>query len=118
MALRLNLAEWQKKWMGKQVEYTEVFKRTFLEKDKREYVEWIKQQLDCPLRGWAMGTRWLLTGYIIRPHFSRGIFEGGDDYEPGCLREDQPRTLCYLVVPYPTRNYIRVPPESVKLIEE
>lgn len=59
MALRLNLTEWEKKWMGKQVEYTEVFFRLLTKNDKssKEHVEWIKRQLECPLRGWTVGIR-------------------------------------------------------------
>jgi len=89
MSLHLNLSEWQKQWMCKEV------------------------VLECPMRGWVVGLRWLQTGFPVSPVFTKGYFDTCDEYEPGYFAEDKPRTLCYLVVPYPTRNPIKVVPDSV-----
>lgn len=119
MALKLNLSAWQKKWMGKYVEYTSVLQRVVV-KDKasgKDYASWETRELDCPKRGMVVGLRWLLTGFITHSWTARSLFEEPES-EQGYLTENKPRTLCYLIVPYPTRNYIRVPPWAVTLLEE
>jgi hypothetical protein len=111
MGTRIKMKAFSKKWMGKQVRFSSVFKRVYI--DSRQ-VSWRATDIQAGERciGWIVGIRWLRTGEV-EPGFGRY-----EDYEPPIFHDTGKRILAYMIVPFPTMKPIPVPPESIEMLKD
>lgn len=100
-------------FMCRQVIVTKVFHRCRFG-NKRW---WEAHDLAEPFVGWVVGATYLQNGERYDGcGGGYNMYGDVDDYEPPGFGETKPRTLAYLVTPWPTRKPRPVPPESVKVL--
>lgn len=97
--------------MGRRVIYRQAFRRCRFE-NKRW---WEVADLPEPLTGWAVGATYLQHG---KRYDGQGGYDyfGEADYDPPGFEETAPRTLAYLVTPWPTHRPHHVPPWAVEVL--
>jgi len=78
---------------------------------------WEANDLAEPLVGWVVGATYLQNGKRYDGGGGYNSFTGEDDYEPPGFDETSPRTLAYLVTPWPTRKPRPVPPEAIEVLK-
>jgi hypothetical protein len=80
---------------------------------------WEAHDLAEPLVGWVVGATYLQNGERYDGCGGGGYLLGEryDDYEPPGFGETKPRTLAYLVTPWPTRKPQPVPPEAIEVLK-
>lgn len=110
----MRVRDFIKDFMGRPVVFTQEFRRVSDRPawgrrpgDTTKYViTW--EPVDVrPSAGWAVGLRYLQTGYRAGPFME----------EPACFVETAPRKLCALVTTWPTRKPLCVPLDALEVTE-
>lgn len=109
----MKVREFIEKYMGRQVRFTrKLVRRREQGKDGRWTDFWTPMPLDDRSDasiGWVVGLRWLPRGRTV----DYGWEDGGRQF-----RAEGASTLAFMVVTYPTKNPIPVPPDVVEVLDE
>jgi hypothetical protein len=109
----MKVQKFIEKYMGRQVTFTYKLVKDYLRDEHNHLVQfWKPMPLDDRFEqgvGWVVGLRWLPRGRTI----DYGWEDGGRQF-----RAEGAATLAFMVVTYPTRNPIPVPPDAVEVLDE